>query len=141
VFAKLKVAAVCTPGAEAITVYAPTFAFALNTAEVANPLASVVAVLVLEPVSANVPLAPVVGAVKVTTTPLTEDPFLVTAATRGNAKAPPIAWLCGVPLIAAIASGADPARPERSPVVQPTSPIRQIATSTVQQTLWFIDSY
>jgi hypothetical protein len=116
-------------------VYAPTLAFALNTAEVADPVASVVAVLVLALVSANVPLAPLDGAVKVTTTPLTGDPFFVTAATRGDAKAPLIAWLCGVPLLAAIVSGVDPARPERSPVVQFTSPSRQIATNTVQQTL------
>jgi hypothetical protein len=110
VFAKLKVAPVCADGAEAVTVYAPTVAFALNTVEVANPFASVVAVLALLPVSANLPLAPVVGAVKVTATPLTGDPFLVTAATRGEAKAPPIAWLCGVPPAAAIASLDEPAR-------------------------------
>jgi hypothetical protein len=110
VFAKLKVAPVCADGAEAVTVYAPTVAFALNTVEVANPFASVVAVLALLPVSANVPLAPVVGAVKVTATPLTGDPFLVTAATRGEAKAPRIAWLCGVPPAAAIASLDEPAR-------------------------------
>jgi hypothetical protein len=115
VFAKLKLAPVCADGAEAVTVYAPTVAFALNTVEVANPFASVVAVLALLPVSANVPLAPVVGAVvvgavKVTATPLTGDPFLVTAATKGEAKAPPIAWLCGVPPAAAIATLDEPAR-------------------------------
>jgi len=107
----------------------------MNTVEVANPLALVVAVVVLVPVSANVPLAPVVGAVKVTVTPPTGAPLLVTATTRGEAKAPLIAWLCGVPPDAAIASVDEPARAVRSPAVHAASPIRQIATSRVQQAL------
>jgi hypothetical protein len=58
---------------------------AVNTAEVAIPLAFVVAVFT--PL-AKVPLAPLVGAANVTTTPLTGLlPASVTVTTRGAAKA------------------------------------------------------
>ena len=51
---------------------------------------------------ANVPLAPVVGAVNVTVTPLVGVPPVVTVATRGFVNAAPTAALCGVPLVAVI---------------------------------------
>ena len=78
-------------------------AFAVNTAEVATPFEFVVAVF--NP-PANVPLAPLAGAVNVTTTPLNPDPAFVTVATSGAANAVLTIALCGVPLVAAIASGA-----------------------------------
>jgi hypothetical protein len=69
------------------------------------PLELVVAVAVwLPPV--KVPLAPVVGAVKVTTTPLVGDPPVVTVATRGTANAVLTTALCGVPLVAVMVSTA-----------------------------------
>jgi hypothetical protein len=74
--------------------------FAVKVAEVATPLALVVAVLTPP---ANVPLAPLAGALKVTVTPLTGlPPLSFTVATRGAAKAALIVALCGVPLVAAM---------------------------------------
>lgn len=59
---------------------------------------------------AKLPLAPVVGAWKVTTAPLTGfPPASVTFATSGAANAVLICALCGVPLFAAIAN-ASPVR-------------------------------
>jgi hypothetical protein len=80
-------------------------ALAVKTAEVATPLAFVVAVEVREP-PVKVPLAPLAGAVKVTNTPLSGKPPVVTVATRGAANAVPMAALCGVPLVAVIVSTA-----------------------------------
>jgi hypothetical protein len=97
-FVRLNVAGVATPATVALTVYVPAVPFAVNTAEVATPFAFVVAVLT--PL-ANVPLAPVLGAVKVTVTPLTgldELSFTVTA--NGAENAPLIATLCEAPLVA-----------------------------------------
>ena len=62
----------------------------MNTADVARPFESEVAVAVLFTAFANVPLAPDVGAVNVTETPLAGLPFEVTNATRGDAKGPMI---------------------------------------------------
>jgi hypothetical protein len=67
------------------------------------PLASVVSVSEFVPF-ANVPLAPVDGAVKVTNAPLTGDPPIVTVATSGAANCVLTAALCGDPLVAAINS-------------------------------------
>jgi hypothetical protein len=64
----------------------------------------VVSVSVFVAVVANVPLAPVAGAVKTTKAPLTGDPPMVTVATIGAAKAVLRAALCGVPLVAAMDS-------------------------------------
>jgi len=88
------------PVALATTLYGPpAMALAVKTAEVATPLALVVAVFTPP---ANVPLAPDAGGVNVTTTPLTGLlPASVTVATMGAAKAVLIAALCGVPLVAA----------------------------------------
>jgi hypothetical protein len=83
-----KFAGVVTPTTDALTVYGPpAVAFAVNTVEVAMPLALVVAVFA--PL-AKVPLAPLPGAAKVTVTPLTGLlPASVTDTTRGAAKAVP----------------------------------------------------
>jgi hypothetical protein len=77
----------------------------VNAVEEATPLALVVAVVVFVPFT-KVPLAPVVGAVNVTTTPPTGFEFLSnTVATRGAANAVSIVALCGVPLVAVIDAG------------------------------------
>src|SRR5580704_253197 len=68
-------------------------AFAVNVVELATPLAFVVSVSVLVPL-ANVPLAPVAGAVKVTVAPLIGFWPLSTVAARGAANAVPTAALC-----------------------------------------------
>jgi len=71
---------------------------AVKAAEVATPLALVVAVFTPP---ANVPLAPLAGAVNVTVTPLTPlPPLSFTVATKGAAKAALMGVLCGVPLVA-----------------------------------------
>ena len=73
---------------------------AVNTAEVATPEALVTAVFTPP---ANVPEAPLLGAVKVTVTPLTGCPVeLVTVTASGLPNAIPTAALCGVPPLAAI---------------------------------------
>ncbi len=61
-------------GTVAETVYGPpAVAFAVKVAAVATPFASVIAVVTLERLSAKVPLAPVEGAVKVTSMPTTGE--------------------------------------------------------------------
>src|SRR5271163_954189 len=79
-------------------------ALAVNTAEVATPEALVIAVFTPP---ANVPLAPLPGAVNVTVTPLTAlPPASLTVATNGAAKAVLMAVFWGVPLVAVIAAAA-----------------------------------
>src|SRR5712675_2645686 len=75
--------------------------FAVNAADVATPLAFVVAVFTAP---ANVPLAPVcAGTANVTTAPGSGFPALsFTVAFKVDAKAAPIKVLCGVPPAAAI---------------------------------------
>jgi len=87
------------PVALATTLYGPpAVAFSVKAAEVATPLAFVVAVFTPP---ANVPLAPLAGGVNVTTTPLTGlFPASVTVVTRGAANAVLIAAFWGVPLVA-----------------------------------------
>jgi hypothetical protein len=63
-----KFAGVATPVIEAVTLYPPATVLAVKTAAVATPEAFVVAVFAPP---ANVPLAPLPGAVNVTNTPLT----------------------------------------------------------------------
>jgi hypothetical protein len=71
------------------------------------PLAFVIAVVVFVPESANVPLAPEDGAVKVTIALLTGFcPPSITDATKGEGKAPGARTLCPFPLVAMIAAGA-----------------------------------
>jgi len=82
---------------------------AVKTAAVATPFAPVVAVMVRPPFvpPLNVPLAPVDGAVKVTTTPFSKLPplsFTVTARLVLNAVL--ITELCGVPAVAVTDAGA-----------------------------------
>src|SRR5215472_6308295 len=103
VFVRTKFADVA-PVALATTLYGPpAVALAVKVAEVATPLAFVVAVFTPP---ANVPLAPDAGGVNVTTTPLTGLlPLSVTVATSGAANAVLIAALCGVPLVAATFTG------------------------------------
>jgi hypothetical protein len=88
------------PVALATTLYGPpAVAFAVNVADVATPLAFVVAVFTPP---ANVPLAPLAGGVNVTTTPLTGlFPESVTVATRGAANAVLIVAFCPEPLVTA----------------------------------------
>ena len=78
----------------------------MKVGAVALPLVSVVAVAVVNP-PVNVPPAPELGAVNVTTTPLVPDPLVVTVATSGEAKAVLIVALWGVPLVAVITSCAE----------------------------------
>jgi len=104
VFVRLKLVVAVTPATVAVTTSAPMVPLAVNTDDVATPLALVVSVSVYEALEANVPLAPAVGAVKVTNAPLTGDPPIVTVATSGAANAVLSAVLCGVPLVAAIVS-------------------------------------
>jgi hypothetical protein len=76
----------------------------VKTAEVAIPLAFVVAVFTPP---AKAPLAPLVGAVNVTSTPLTGlFPASVTVATKTAPKAVLIAALCPEPLVTATLAGA-----------------------------------
>jgi hypothetical protein len=76
----------------------------VNGDEVATPLELVVSVSVAVPLVVNTPLAPAAGAVKVTDTPLAGDPPEVTVATSGAPNPAPTAALCGVPLVAVIAT-------------------------------------
>jgi len=93
------------PVALATTLYGPpAVAFAVNVADVATPLAFVVAVFTPP---ANVPLAPLAGGVNVTTTPLTGlFPESVTVATRGAANAVLIVAFCPEPLVTATLAAA-----------------------------------
>ena len=80
--------------------------FAVKIAAVATPCAFVVAVFTPP---ANEPLAPVVGAVKVTVTPLTgllDASFTVACSWVANAVL--IVVLCGVPVVAVILAGGLP---------------------------------
>jgi hypothetical protein len=76
---------------------------AVKTADVATPDAFVVAVLTPP---ANVPLAPLAGAVNITITPLTKfPPESLTVTTSGVEKAVLMVVLCGVPLVVVIDDG------------------------------------
>ena len=85
------------PVALATTLYGPpAVLFAVNVAEVATPLPLVVAVFAPP---AKVPLAPLAGGVKVTTTPFTGFPPLsVTSAASGEPNAVLMVALCPDPL-------------------------------------------
>ena len=75
----------------------------MNVAEVATPDALVVAVFAPP---AKLPLAPLLGGVKVTVTPFTGVPLaFVTVTTKGAGKGVLMAALCGVPLVAVIFVG------------------------------------
>jgi hypothetical protein len=101
-----KLAGVLTPATDAVTVYPPGFPLAVNVAEVATPDALVVAVFTLP---ANVPPAPLEGAVNVTVSPaIPLPPTSFTVAARCVAKAVLTGVLWGVPVVAVIEDG-DPA--------------------------------
>jgi hypothetical protein len=74
--------------------------FAVNVGAVATPTVLVMAVAVLVPVLANVPLAPLAGAVNVTVAPLTRLPSTATVAVNA-VNATPVLADCGVPAVAA----------------------------------------
>jgi hypothetical protein len=79
---------------------------AVKVEEVATPLALVVSVSVRDEFEANVPLAPVAGAVNVTEAPLTGFELLsTTVATSGAPKAVLMVAFCNEPLVAAIDAG------------------------------------
>ena len=92
------------PVALATTLYGPpAVAFAVNVADVATPLAFVVAVLTPP---ANVPLAPLVGGVNVTSTPFTgllKESLTVACSCAANAVL--TLALCGVPAVAVTVAG------------------------------------
>lgn len=99
-FVNEKLAGRFTPTTVAATLYEPTAAFAVNAGEVATPEALVVAVAVVPP-PANVPLAPLLGAVKVTETPPTRlPPASLTVADKGKPKVVPICALWPLPPVA-----------------------------------------
>src|SRR5713226_10199367 len=93
------------PVALPTTLYGPpAVAFAVNVVDVATPLPFVVAVVDAVPF-ANVPLAPLAGAMKVTTTLLTglfRESFTV-ACSCANAVL--MVALCGVPTVAVTVAG------------------------------------
>src|SRR5205085_9291311 len=97
-FVREKFAGEATPETEAVTVETPAVVFAVKTAAVATPDAFVV--VVLTPPE-NIPLAPLVGAVNVTVTPLTgllkES---LTVACNWVVNAVLTVALCGVPAVA-----------------------------------------
>src|SRR5215472_6537683 len=102
-----KLAVEATPETEAVTAYAPAVVLAVKTAAVATPEAFVVAVLTPP---ANVPLAPLAGALNVTVTPLTKLPKgSLTVACSCVAKAVFTVALWGVPAVAVMLLAA-PAR-------------------------------
>jgi len=107
VFVRLKDAPFAIPGTVAVTQYGPAeIEFAVKVEERATPLELVMSVSDAVPF-ANVPLAPVVGAVNVTDTPLTgfESPS-TTVAASGAVNTEPTVAACGVPPVAAIIAAA-----------------------------------
>ena len=103
-------------------------AFAVNTEEVALPLASVITVSVFVEFDANVPLAPVVGAVNVTDKPCVGTPPVVTFATSGAANATLITALCGVPLVAVMPTAVPPVVLVRANVADGVTPVTAAVT-------------
>jgi len=96
VFVKANAPDVMALGVVAMTVKLPVAPLAVNVGAVATPRVFVTAVAVLVLVVANVPLAPLAGAVNVTVAPLTRLPSIATVAVRA-AKAVPVLTDCGVP--------------------------------------------
>ena len=100
---RAKLAGLETPLTLAVTVKLPGVAFAVKAADVATPEPLVMAV-VTPP--ANVPEAPVAGAVNVTVTPAIPLPFdVVTVAINRFVKAVLTVALCGVPPVACMEDG------------------------------------
>jgi hypothetical protein len=104
VLVSAKVAGVETPATLAVTVKLPALVLAVNAADVATPDEFVVAVFAPP---ANVPEAPLLGAVNVTVTPLTPlPPEFFTVTTSGLANVVLMVALCSVPLVAVIDAAA-----------------------------------
>jgi hypothetical protein len=104
-----------------------------------TPLASVVSVSDVVPF-ANLPLAPVSGALKVTDIPLVGDPPVVTVAIRGAENGSPTVAVCGAPLVMMTATTGGF---ELTPVTPPQlgrKTIRQTKAKIVPPTLYFIAS-
>src|SRR4029077_16223315 len=121
---------VATADIEAVTAYTPATVLAVNVVP-ACPLASVAAttfvVLLL-----NIPPGPLLGAVKVTVTPLTGLPKpSCTSAIKGFANAIPTLVLCPEPENAVIAA-ADPA----DTVIFPEEPVTELVTVSVAVMIW-----
>jgi hypothetical protein len=102
--ANTKLATADSPAILAVTVYWPALLLAVNVGAVATPCPFVLAVAVFTP-EANVPLAPLVGAVNVTSTPFTAFPPASVTNTCNGAKLELMTTLCGVPPAAAILVG------------------------------------
>jgi hypothetical protein len=121
-FVSEKFAGLPTPTTDAATVYTPpAILFAVNVAAVATPWALVTAVFTPP---ANVPLAPLTGAVNVTVTPLTGLLRLsFTVACMAVANAVLTVALCGVPTVAVMLCAVPPlplaARKATNCMIQP----------------------
>jgi len=112
-------------------VYAPVVVFAVNVDDVATPVELVVSVSVAVPL-AKVPLAPLLGAVNVTDTPLTGLPLLfVTVADSAVPKAAPTVALCVAPAVAAMAAGVVDPDPEFELLLQL---VRKVTTAKATKT-------
>ena len=95
-----KSAVAAIPGMEAFTVKLPAVLFAVRAGAAAIPLASVMTFAVGVPVPANVPLAPLAGAVNVTSMPATGAPGSYwTSTLRGSLNAVSTCVDCGEPLL------------------------------------------
>lgn len=134
-FVKLKLADVATPVVLAFTRKVPACPLAVSVGAVAIPLALVTAVAVADP--PNVPEAPVLGAVKVTVTPLMGALLAFsTVACSAVPYAVLTATLCGVPAVAVIAAGLldEPARESAAPA-KLTLPVA-VALTQVTVRVW-----
>src|SRR5437016_2093930 len=99
-------------------------------ADVATPDAFVVAVFAPP---AKLPLAPLLGGVNVTVTPLTGFPLAsLTVTTKGAGKGVLIAALCGVPLVAVILAG-DPGVFVNEKLAVPIIPATQIGRASCRE--------
>jgi hypothetical protein len=105
-FVRLKLAGPEAPPTVAATVTPPEVVFAVKAVEVAIPFALVLVDVVFVPVSANIPLAPVFGAVNTTIALLTGFcPVSTTVAVNGAANALLMVALCKFPFVAVIVAG------------------------------------
>jgi hypothetical protein len=115
VFVSVNPAVPPNPATDAITWYVPVSPFAVSVCDRATPDASVVDVS-MPP--ANAALAPLPGAVNVTTAPPTGfDAASRTVTASGSPKGVFTPVVCGVPLVAVIDAGPDPPDPTTMVVV------------------------
>ena len=111
--------------------------FAVKVEEWATPLALVVSVSDAVPFP-NVPLAPVVGAVKVTDTPLVGTPPVVAVTVSGAANGVPAVAVCGNPLVIMIATTRRPWFPLVTAPQLEKNAIKQTEAKIVPQALYSI---